>query len=226
MRRALIKLGCPSDRIALQRTLIPTAGYPFRERCHIPGRKISVLFSARFVEKKGLGLLLEAVRSLRRDFPHLRLRVVGDGPLRPEVERFVSATGMGGYTTLLGFLPHADHVRELFRADLFAQPSLTASDGDTEGGAPTAILEAQASGLPIIATAHADIPNIVDRGRSALLSPEGDLGALRRNIARLLRRPELWAGMGRAGRRFVERHHDANGNARNLERHYRSLLEP
>ena len=85
------------------------------------------------------------------------------------------------------------------------QPSHTASDGDAEGGAPTTLLEAQALGQVIVATDHADIPNIVDR-ETALLAPEDDAEALADRLTAALAAPESGLAWD-AGRRFVEGHH-------------------
>jgi colanic acid/amylovoran biosynthesis glycosyltransferase len=101
---------------------------------------------------------------------------------------------------------------------------VTAQDGDSEGGAPTVILEAQAAGMPVIATNHADIPNIVVPGQSALLSNERDVEGLVKNIAHLLDHPEQWEIMGKEGRAFVEKFHDIKKEAEALEQKYRSLL--
>jgi colanic acid/amylovoran biosynthesis glycosyltransferase len=114
-------------------------------------------------------------------------------------------------------------VKELEAADLFAQPSLTASDGDSEGGAPTTLLEAQACGVPILATSHADIPHVVVEGESALLAPERDAEALAAGLERLLAEPERWPAMGRAGRAHVLTHHDAGAQAERLEALYLEL---
>jgi colanic acid/amylovoran biosynthesis glycosyltransferase len=107
--------------------------------------------------------------------------------------------------------------------DIFIQPSVTAADGDTEGGAPTTLLEAQALGVPVVATYHADIPHVVAPGESALLAPERDSEALAACLMKLLDAPERWSAMGRAGRRFIEEHHDAPSQVARLEELYFSL---
>jgi colanic acid/amylovoran biosynthesis glycosyltransferase len=116
-------------------------------------------------------------------------------------------------------------IQEMQDADLFLQPSVTAADGDSEGGAPTTLLEAQACGLPVLATQHADIPYVVSEGESALLAPERDVDALFKNLLVLLDEPERWAAMGSAGRVRVEHLHDALVEVPRLEQLYLELAK-
>jgi len=112
---------------------------------------------------------------------------------------------------------------EIEAADFFLHPSVTAESGDSEG-TPTVILEAQAHGLPVISTYHADIPNIVVPGKSALLSPERDVETLVEHILFLFENQDLWGAMGSCGREFVERYHDIEKEIEELENKYTSLL--
>jgi colanic acid/amylovoran biosynthesis glycosyltransferase len=225
LREALAALGCPREKISLQPIAIPVARYPFRERGRREGEPVRILFCARLTEKKGARTLLEALARVRADHPGLplRLRLAGDGPERAETLAAVERLGLAGAVEVLGAIPHSEFVKELEAADLFAQPSVTASDGDTEGGAPTTLLEAQACGVPILATRHADIPHVVVEGESALLAPERDPEALAAHLERLLARPERWPAMGRAGRAHVEAHHDTRTQADRLEYLYVEL---
>jgi colanic acid/amylovoran biosynthesis glycosyltransferase len=183
-----------------------------------------LLFCGRFVEKKGLPYALEALRLTLPVCPRLHLRIVGDGELRPEIEGIIDKFHLKGHVTLLGFRSHQETIEELTRAHLLIQPSVTALDGDSEGGAPTILLEAQACGLPVLATRHADIPSVVDEDVSALLAPERDAESLAAHLLTLARRPERWPAMGRAGRERVERYHSAETLVVELERRYHELV--
>lgn len=92
-------------------------------------------------------------------------------------------------------------------SDLFLAPSVTSQDGDTEG-IPVAIMEAMARGLPVLSTRHAGIPELVEDGKSGFLVPERDPDALAKKLAYLVQHQDLLPKMGRAGRNFIERHHD------------------
>lgn len=224
MAARLVELGCPREKLAIQRIAIPSGRYPFRLRAPRPaGEPVRLLFCASFREKKGLRYALEAVARARHEHPLLRLRVGGDGPERPQIERRIEELGLGDCTELLGFLDHARMIDEMDAADLFLQPSVTAANGDSEGGAPTTLLEAQACGLPLLASHHADVPYVVDAGVSALLAPERDVDRLAAQLLTLLKEPERWAAMGEAGRHQVERFHDVESEVARLEDLYLEL---
>jgi colanic acid/amylovoran biosynthesis glycosyltransferase len=224
MRDRLVRLGCPADRVRLQRIALPIDTLPFREpRADRPG-PVRLLFAGRFVEKKGLLYVLEAVATLLAQGRDVRLRVAGSGPQEPQVRELIRRRGLADRVELLGFLDHPRHLQEMAEADLFLQPSVTAADGDTEGGAPTTLLEAQATGLPIVATTHADIPYVVRPDESALLVPERDVAALAGAIGTLLDHPERWRAMARAGRAHVEANHDIGREAGHLEDTYAELI--
>ena len=225
MKKRLNEIGCPAEKIEIQRIAIPLARLPFHPRLpRKKGEKTILLFSGRFVEKKGLGLALQALRLARGRHPDFEFRIIGDGPLRPEIEREIHDHGMSAYVRLLGFLNYSDYLEQMQNADLFLHPSVTAADGDSEGGAPTTILEAQALGLPVLSTRHADIPNVVIPGESALLSDERDIQGLAANIMRLLKERDSWSRMGESGRRHVEENHDVAREIPRLESRYAELI--
>jgi len=224
MRTALIRLGCPPGKVRIQRIGINLALIPFRPRGPAVGRPVRLLFCGRFTEKKGLLDALEAVAAVRARYPQVELRVIGDGEGRPRVEQLIVSRGLRDCVRLLGLQPYEVVRRELAAADILLAPSRTASDGDSEGGAPTILLEAQAAGLPVVATTHADIPYVVVAGKSGLLAPEGDPAALAECLKSLLETPERWTEMGRAGRRHMEQEHDVRTTAAGLEETYFGLM--
>ena len=160
------------------------------------------------LEKKGLVYGLRAVHRVLDRYPGLRVRMVGDGPLRPEIETEIEALGMGDRVDLLGLQPHAACLEELHRATVLLHPSVTAGDGDTEGGAPVALIEAMASGLPVVSSLHADIPTIVPHEKCGLLFRERDVEGLAEGLDAILGSEELRDEMGREGRAHVEANHD------------------
>jgi len=185
---------------------------------------VTALMAASFREKKGIAYALEAVARLAPRHPGLRLRVIGDGPLRPQFEARISRPDLRGRVELLGYQPYPVYRRELAAAQIFLAPSVTAADGDTEGGAPVCLLEAQASGLPIVATTHCDIPEVTRPGASALLAPERDAARLAELLEELLLHPERWPAMGRAGRAHVEAEFNIRTQVERMNAVYRELL--
>ncbi len=225
MRRTLERLGCPSSRIRIQRIAVDPSRYRFAERTVPEGGEVVILQCGRMVPKKGFPDTVQAFARVRARHPHARLRLIGDGPERPRVEEAIAALDLGSAVTLTGAMPREMLLAEMDRAHIYVQPSRVAPDGDSEGGAPTALLEAQACGLPVLPTLHADIPEVVRAGQSALLVPEGDVEALTAEMERLVSRPDLWGAMGRAGRAHIEENHDVRRRARELEILYARLAE-
>ncbi len=225
MKEKLAELGCPAEKIKIQRIAIPVEKIRFRPRLARSSAKPAVfIFGGRFTEKKGLIFALEAMRIVRQKRQDFEFRIIGAGRLEDEIRAMISRHSMEGYVKLLGFLNYSRYLEEMEGADIFIHPSVTAADGDSEGGAPTTILEAQAMGMPVVSTYHADIPNVVAPEKSALLAPERDAEALAKHVLFLLQNRDAWEPMGAAGRHFVERFHDIRNEVKGLENHYRSIL--
>jgi colanic acid/amylovoran biosynthesis glycosyltransferase len=214
MAEVLASIGAPRDRIRVHHLGIPIDDFPFAERHPesplsngegADAGAIIGLIAASFREKKGIPFALEALARVAREHPRVRLRLIGGGPMQREIEERIARPDLAGRVDLLGYQPYPVYRAELARAHFLMAPSVTARDGDAEGGAPVCLLEAQAAGLPIIATTHCDIPEVTRPEESALLAPERDVTALAACLDRLLRSPERWGAMGRAGRAHVEK---------------------
>jgi glycosyltransferase involved in cell wall biosynthesis len=129
--------------------------------------------------------------------------VIGDGDFMPEVRRLVDELHLADRVELLGAQP-PDRVRaELARASVFVQHSVTAASGDKEGW-PVSIAEAAASGLPIVSTRHASIPEQVEHEESGLLCNEGDWRTMGEHMRRLAGNATLRRSMGAAARSRIE----------------------
>lgn len=224
MRDRLIALGCPAERTVIQHLGIDPARIAFRLREPSDG-PVQVLMAASFREKKGLKYGIEAFARLARRRPgRVQLTIVGDGPLRAELQALAVERKIMPFIRWLGYQPHDVFLREARAAHVFLSPSVVAQDGDSEGGAPVTIIEAQATGLPILATSHADIPEVTRPGVSAFLVPERDIEALDERLTYLVDHPEAWAAMGRAGREHVVREFNSRELGRRLDQHYHHLL--
>jgi colanic acid/amylovoran biosynthesis glycosyltransferase len=156
-----------------------------------------VLHVGRLVEKKGTKVLIEAVAGIAG----ATLAIVGDGPLRAALER--QARELGNRVRFLGALPSDEVANWMRRASVLAAPSVTAADGDAEG-LPNVVVEAAASGLPVVGTNHSGIPEAIEDRVSGFLVPEGDAGALAARLADLLGSEQLRRQMGAAARRLAE----------------------
>lgn len=226
-RATLIDLGCPPEKVEVQRIALPLEEIGVREPA--AAERSVVVFAGRFCEQKGALYALAAARRLRERGRRFELRIVGDetmtdGAYAARVYAYFREHRLEGSVRMLGFLDHDACLDEIRRADVFLAPSIVDDDGIGEGGAPTTILEAQALGVPVVATEHCDIPYVTAPGESALLVPERDVDALADALGSLLDDPARRAAMGTAGRRHVERWHDVKQEARLLEHRYFALL--
>jgi glycosyltransferase involved in cell wall biosynthesis len=176
-----------------------------------------VLHIGRLVEKKGTALLIDAFAQVAEQFPDATLVIAGDGPLRGDLER--QAAPLGQSVRFLGHLA-PDRMAELMRrAWLLAAPSLTARDGDAEG-LPNVVVEAAASGVPVVASAHAGIPEAVEHEVSGLIVPEGEVGPLAEALQILLASAERQRAYALGGRKLAESRFDARRQAERLEQLY------
>jgi glycosyltransferase involved in cell wall biosynthesis len=162
-----------------------------------------ILAVARLVEKKGLGNLIAAAALLRAQGLSFRVEIIGEGPLRPNLEAAVTACGLADTVTLRGAQPH-EVVRAAYgHASIFVLPCVVAEDGDRDG-LPVVLLEAMASGLPVVTTPVVGIPELIQTGRHGLLVPEQDPRTLARALRRLLLDARLRDRFARAARTRIE----------------------
>lgn len=215
IRAKALAQGYPSERTIVHYNGIDLGRFATHGGEREPGL---ILHVGRLVEKKGTRFLLDAVARI----PQARLVILGDGPLRPALER--QAAGLGDRVRFLGSQPPEEVARWMGRAALLAAPSITARDGDSEG-LPTVIIEAAAASLPAVVSDHSGLPEAVDDGASGFVVPEGDVEALAARMSELLASPSLLPQMGAAARAMAEERFDAARQAAGLEAHYDALVE-
>ena len=143
MRKRLISLGCPEDKVFIQRIALDLEKYTFQTRSWDRTRRIRLLFTGRLVEKKGLEYALLALAKVKKN-ESFELRVIGGGVLEESLRTLAFSLGLTNEIVWLGVQPHQTVIEQLQSSDIVIQPSVTAKNGDSEGGAPTIILEAQA----------------------------------------------------------------------------------
>src|SRR5262249_18425314 len=155
-RQQLLALGCPPRKAMVHHLGVDVNAIPFHPRHPPPGEPIRLLMAASFREKKGHEYALRAFAAARKQItfgserPGVELRLIGDGELRPKIEALIRDLRLGDSVRLLGAQPHAAFLEEAQRCHLFLAPSVTAADGDTEGGAPVGLIEAAAAGMPAV----------------------------------------------------------------------------
>jgi colanic acid/amylovoran biosynthesis glycosyltransferase len=164
--------------------------------------EIRLLSVARLVEKKGLIFLLQAVKILLGTGKRVSCKIVGDGPLRQELETFIAANHLGGHICLAGALP-ADELADVYRqAHIFVLPCVVTGEGDRDG-LPNVILEAIVSGLPVVTTPVSAIPELITHEVTGLLVAERDARAIADAVLQLAADEPFSRGLIRRGREKV-----------------------
>jgi len=229
MAGEVVALGCPGEKVRVHHLGIDLSLIPFKPRVWTPGEPLRVLLSGSFREKKGLPLAIEALGHIR-DEVRLEITIIGDATREErsirEKQRIldtIARHGLGGSVRLLGFRPYREVMDEALRNHVFLSPSVTAADGDTEGGAPVSLIEMSASGMMIASSTHCDIPGVILDGRTGFLAPEGELDGLVAGLRRIIADPSAWGAMQRAGRAHVEAEFDARRQGERLAAIYREL---
>jgi glycosyltransferase involved in cell wall biosynthesis len=152
-----------------------------------------LMFAGRLVEKKGATVLLEALAGL--DGTDWRLDLIGDGPLRADLER--QAAPLGDRVRFRGQLTSDELARAMAEASIVVVPSVPAASGDQDG-LPVVLLEAMTLGCAVVASALPGLDEALTDGRSGVLVPAGDPVALREALRALLSDPERRERLGRA----------------------------
>lgn len=223
MRSRLEDLGADRDQVHLVRVGKHLDEYPFRQ----PGRgRVREWISVgRLTEKKGHRDAIAAFEEVIQDHPDQRLRIVGDGPLRGQIEELVREQGLSEHVKLVGAVDHKSAKRMMAAADAFLLCSRTAANGDREG-VPTVLMEAQLLGLPCVTTTHSGIPEVIPDDNQWLLSPEGDVPAIAAAMRALLAAD--WStrmSVAEAGRAKVEAEFNLSLETERLVSLYHAVTE-
>jgi len=205
-RRALEKLGCPASKFQLLPVGLNLEEFPWRERGVKQGEPIRILTIGRLVEIKGHEYSIRALAALRQKHPDVHYDIVGDGPLRPRLSGLVAELELEQHVTLHGALAGNALKQLMDHAHLFVLASVSV-EGDQEGQG-LSLQEAQAVGLPVIATDHGGLPEGLLPDQSGFLVPERDVKALSDRLSYLVEHPEIWPILGRNGRAFVAARYD------------------
>jgi len=222
MAQSLQKIGCPPGKLIVQHLGVDIRSIQFRPRKWNGSEPLRILISSSFVEKKGIP---DAIHAIARAIPSkdVRLTIIGDatGENRSirEKQRIGQAlvdTRLGPNTRMTGYLTHAAMTAESLKHHIFMAASKTAADGDTEGGAPVTILEMAASGMPVVSTRHADIPNVIDDPASGWLGDPGDCESIAEALTRCLSDLPRWMTVLETGRARMESEFDLSRQGERL----------
>ena len=240
-RGLLLELGVEDSRIRVvtggvdvarfrrpQKAGMPLSKAALRAELGLPANAFILLTACRFVAKKGLDLLLHAMKDLRRDLP-VYLVIAGDGRIRPTYEALAAELGVSGDVSFRGRVEHGVLERFFWAADTFVlasresvNPYTGTRDIETMG---RVLCEANAAGLPVIASSSGGIPSVVSDGDNGLLFPDDDLARLTAAVRRMATEPELAHALTHRGIKKAETAFDWSIIMNHHERAFSEVIE-
>ena len=178
----------------------------------------------RLIEKKGFADLIEACRLLAPERPAMRCRIIGDGPLRDDLQARIDAAGLRDRVEILGPRTQETLIGLMRQAAVITLPCVVGESGDRDG-LPTVLLEGMALGQPVVTTTTSGGPEIVVQDETGQLCPPADPPGLARALGEVLADPERAHRMGTAGRRRAERLFSLDRNVATLAGHFRDAAD-
>jgi len=201
MERQLLDLGAREEKLYYNPYGVDTSLFHNANPAHVAPIFLAV---GRFVDKKAPYLTLLSFAKVKKKIPQARLKIIGDGPLLETCRQLAHALDIAGIE-LPGPQTHAQVARTMQQARAFVQHSIKPSYGDSEG-TPVAVLEAGAAGLPVVATRHGGIKDVVIHGQTGFLVDEGDVDGMVEYMIRLAEDPALAAQLGHTARQRICSH--------------------
>ncbi len=212
MERQLLHLGTPAGKLHYNPYGVDVSLFQGADPAHTPPIFIAV---GRFVEKKAPCSTLIAFKMVLEACPEASLIMIGDGRLLGACKELCRSLGISQAVDFRGSCPHPEVASTLRQARVFVQHSVQASYGDSEG-TPVAVLEAGATGLPVVATRHAGIQDVVIDGETGLLVEEQDTAAMAAHMLKLALDGDLVEGMGKRARAHIVANYSMDKSIGNL----------
>lgn len=181
----LVELGCPKEKLRMNRTPIPLEHLTASVRRPPADGQWRLVQACRLIQKKGILTTLKALAIVKEKYPQVRYVLCGEGPLKPKIEESIKKRGLEDNVELLGWLDQQQLLEQYRIAQMFLHPSEKTKEEDQEG-IPNSMLEAMATGLPVVATLHGGIPEAVKNGHDGLLVPEKSPEELAAAILKLM----------------------------------------
>jgi len=212
MREKLSKLGCPEEKLIYN----VYGANPIFERRNPKFSKKQAVAIGRFVDKKAPYYTILAFKKVVNKHPDAKLLMAGQGALWPTCKNLIKYLRLNENIKLLGVVS-PDKVADLMQESYcFVQHSITAESGDQEG-TPLAVLESALSGLPVVSTYHAGIPDVIEHEKTGLLSPEHEVDKMAENLIRIFDDVEYAKKLGQTSRQIHQKHFSLERHIKNLE---------
>jgi colanic acid/amylovoran biosynthesis glycosyltransferase len=227
-KKSLISIGCEENKLVIWDIGIPIKNYLYNKPTPNNNNSgVKFLIVARFVEKKGYDVLLEAFYKLSLVKPNITLTIVGYGPLKEALQDKIKSLKLTN-TNLIDSSKISNFFEvfkeNLITHDVFLMPSIIASNGDDEGGPPIVITNAMASGLPVIATPIGGIERAIIDDKTGFLVKSGDSESLYEKMLYVCENKELWSTVSNSARSLIEKNFDKEKQLNKINQIYNSLV--
>jgi len=224
-------IGCPQEKIRVHHLGVDFDRLPFKPRLWHPDEPLRILIAATFKEKKGIPYALDAIGRLN-DKMRIEVTIIGDATTevraieeKRRIHHMIEKYNLHSRIQLLGFQPYSVLMEQAYKHHIFLSPSVSAEDGDTEGGAPVTIIEMAATGMPVVSTRHCDIPGVIIHDVTGFLAEERDVDEIYKHLIQLADHPDKWQPMLEKGRAHLETRFDAKKQGLQLAEHYQKAVK-
>ncbi|MEC0300643.1 glycosyltransferase [Peribacillus frigoritolerans] len=209
LAEGLRRLGIPAKNMHVLYGGIELDLFPYSNRTLPTVGEIRVLSVGRLVDKKGFVTLIKAFKRIYTQYPNARLHIIGAGEDEKKIKSTIAEYNLKDVVILRGAMDSKQVSDELKKAHIFCLASQTAKNGDIEG-IPNALKEAMASGLPVVSTRHAGIPELIEHQRTGYLAPEKNDMELAKGIQFFIENPDIWTDYTVRARKVIEEKFDVN----------------
>lgn len=222
MKDWLIKLGCPEDKIRIHHLGVNVNEIKFEDRKYAVIKPVNFLIASSFVPKKGIDIALKALGTIgdRIDF---KVHIIGSGPLENDIFNLVKELNIEEKVKFYGYQPYDYFLNLTYKCDVFLQASRTGEENQKEG-TPMALADVMATGLPVVATFHSDIPEIVLDGENGYLAKENDVEDFARAIMEFIEDYKKNKLLAKNGRKHIEENFNSEVQTSRLEKIYSEIL--
>lgn len=224
-KQRLIDLNCPVEKIKVHPSAIDVGKFVSAEKNNSLS-EVKIISIGRLVEKKGFKYSIKAVAEYIKENPskEITYKIIGSGHLKNELVRKIKSLKLSQKIQICDSVNQEKIVEELQNSDIFICPCVVADNGvgDT---LPNVIKEAMACELPVIASRHGGIPELVIHQENGFLTPEKDIQKMKEAIERLVNSPKLRVNMGKNGRKFVEKNYEIESQNDIILEEYKKLVK-
>ena len=229
MAGRVTELGCDPSKVTVHHLGVNVDQIEFRPRQWDEKDKLNILIASSFREKKGIPYAIKALGMLAKDID-LQITIIGEASAAPDSQKekekildAVKETGLTGNVQFSGNLPYHLLMEEAYKNHLFVSTSVTASNGDSEGGAPVSLIDMAATGMPIVSSFHCDIPEVIIHGETGRLAEERNISDIYEQLRWYVDHTGAWHDIAAKARQRMETEYNANIQGERLYRIYNNL---